>query len=156
MVEAGHLQEEANLAETAGVLVVEDQKPGQDEATKQGKTDRAAEEGDEFGVKPFGNRLSEPVAESGAWDAVLTGVLTLGDGRIARVGEGGVGLGGVDGVPVAGALPGIDGRSTVAVSHGSFPWASMAGVSAGRAVAGKRGARESFPPVGVTQPLPAT
>ena len=121
MVEFDQLEEVADGAETAGVLVVEDEKQGQDQAAQEGLAGWRAAEGDEFLVEVVGEVLAEPVSQSRAWDTVLLGVLTLGERRMERVGEISNSLGGVQAGPVARLWPCGGVGDSLRGSHGSCP-----------------------------------
>jgi hypothetical protein len=86
VVEFDELQEGSDLMETARVLLVEDDKQSKDETAKEAKASRTAEEGDEIGVKVVSKDTALPVAESGARNSVLLGVLALRERRMGRIG----------------------------------------------------------------------
>src|SRR5206468_9337195 len=121
VVEFDHLEEVADLAEATRVLLMEDEKRGQDQAAQEDMAGRASEEGDESGVEVCGVVRTEPVSQSGARDAVLASVLPLGERRIEGVGESGMGLCGVKARPVGGLWPWLGVWGSLRWSHGSCP-----------------------------------
>src|SRR5262249_6477044 len=103
--------------------VVEDQQRGQDKAAEKSLPCGAAEEADELLVEVVGEAVAEPVAQGGARDALLVGVLPLRGGLCERIGEVGEGLRGVQPAPLPGLLPRVDTGRSLRRSHGSFLFA---------------------------------
>ena len=120
-VELDEFEERTNRAEATGVFVMEDKEQSEDESAQEGIADGAAEKPDQVGIEMVGKVLAEPIAEGGARNAMLLGIVTLRNGRIRGVGEVGMGGGGVDPIPEEGVLPGVDVRGRLAESHGSRP-----------------------------------
>src|SRR3712207_9348519 len=61
-------------------------------------------------------------SEGGPRDAVLLGILPLGQGRMKGVREVGIGLSGYVAFPATEVLPGVGRGVSLRGSHGSCPW----------------------------------
>jgi hypothetical protein len=114
-------EEGTNRAQATGVFVMEDEEQSKDESVQEGIAGGTAEKPDQIGIEMVRKALAKPIAEGGARNAMLLGIVTLRNGRIRGVGEVRMGEGGVDTAPEEGVLPGIDVRDRLAGSYGSCP-----------------------------------
>jgi hypothetical protein len=118
-VELSQLQEIVEEAEATGTAFVEGDEGSQDNTTEAGSARGGVEEsGHVVGVGRM--VAAQPVAEGGAWDAVLLSILPLGSvvfsGKVVE-GPGSVGTRPTERVCAWGRRVG-----TVRGSHSSFPW----------------------------------
>jgi hypothetical protein len=119
--ELGLDEKALNETDSSAALVTENEKESQDETAQEGQADRRAEESDEGRVHMGGHGFMEPGPQSGARNAVIFGILSLGGRRVVGMGKSGGGGGNLALVPAKRVLANVDGLGRVIESHGSGP-----------------------------------
>ena len=79
-VESCLLQKSADEADASSALEMKSEKGSQNDTVQVGFANGGAKEGDEIRLEVGGVVPTQPVAEGGAWDAMLGGILPLGRG----------------------------------------------------------------------------
>jgi hypothetical protein len=118
-VESGPLEEGADQADAASALELERGQGSQNQATEEGFAAAGTQEGHEVGFEVGGVVTAEPIAQGGARDVLLGGILPLGTrGGLAEVIEG---FGGLGTRPTEGVWARWGGVGSLRGSHGSRP-----------------------------------
>jgi len=124
VMKVGKFEESANGAKAKGGLMMEDEEGSENETAEERVARGRAKEGNESRIKVGREIMAKPGAKSGARDAVLFGILTLGSST-KRIGESREGLRGVKRRPTKGLLPGVNRSCRFTQSHGCVSFGSV-------------------------------